>query len=284
MMFLFLVDTTTRVREDARPNRHNSFRSVFDSRMTHTHTIEYDFFSAATILLLSLAASSSSAEDYYGSPDDDIPGDGPPPYPLAPPSEEFCRSNDLGSDVYISFFEPCTFQFYEEKPRVVGVPGRDGARFSCHGYNGGDDAIATAERKVLMWPDSCVAAGPRCYSMRDHPGLMTDTVFGDSDYPLDYPVKAAVVSVDCRSDFAKAQEFMKDLPEELTMVSDALLSAGRALIFVGVAFIFMGICCCFGCFRVCLCPDGKARRRQVHYSAIPLVPAVPVATKQEMLV
>ena len=68
-------------------------------------------------------------------------------------SSRYGKSNILGDDAYLSFFTPCDFAFY----KTDLVPDH----FSCDEVDP-SVLIKTESRKVMMWPESCVAVGPRC--------------------------------------------------------------------------------------------------------------------------
>merc|ERR1719330_2231445 len=85
------------------------------------------------------------------------------------PSPEMCASmNQLGSDLYLSLFSPCTFTFY------TNTYADTNGTFSCDGVDG--EVFAVEYSKVLGWPDSCVAHGPRCYDLAAHPSLRNFTL------------------------------------------------------------------------------------------------------------
>ena len=175
------------------------------------------------------------------------------PNPFAPPSDKFCQSNSLGDDAYVSIFKPCEFTFYTTDVTPE--------HFSCDAYDDDTKVIKTEDRKVVMWPDSCVAAGPRCYSLTHYPELSNFTFYQDTDYSMEFPANATVVSVDCTADFAKAQEFLDNLPEELGEVAAAICWVAVVFSIAVVACIVACICCCFGACR--------GRREPRHYMAIP---------------
>ena len=175
------------------------------------------------------------------------------PFPLAPPSDEFCRTNTLGDDLYISFFKPCDFTFY----KTSGSFKPD--HFSCDSVDG--TTVKIESRKVLMWPESCVAAGPRCYYLADYPDLSNFTTFDGSEYySMAFPADATVASVDCTADFAEAQLFMENLPQELEDVAHSISFVGYVLLFAVLASIVACICCC--------CPWGR-RRALPNYTLLP---------------
>jgi len=163
------------------------------------------------------------------------------PYPFAPPSDDFCSSNTLGDDMYFSFFVPCDFVFYDTN----AMP----EHFSCDSYGKSTTVIKKQQRKVIMWPESCVASGPRCYSIKDNPNLYNFTLFNDTEYSMVFPKSATVVSVDCTADFAKANEFLENLPEELADVAKSISFAAGVFLFAVIAAIVACICCCFGACR-----------------------------------
>ncbi len=129
-------------------------------------------------------------------------------FPRATPFEDFCKSNNLGDDSYLSSSGPCNFTFYS------GISFKPD-HFSCDGIED-DNIVKIMSFKVLMWPESCVAAGPRCYLLADHPDLSDYTdVFDGSIYntkrvDVSFPADATVVSVDCSGDFAQAQLLLKN--------------------------------------------------------------------------
>uniref|UniRef100_A0A7S4QJW3 Uncharacterized protein n=1 Tax=Ditylum brightwellii TaxID=49249 RepID=A0A7S4QJW3_9STRA len=173
-----------------------------------------------------------------------------PPHTLSPPTKEFCSSNTLGDDTYLSFFEPCEFIFYDSTVKPD--------QFSCGGLDDNDAVVIKKQkRKVIWWPDSCVAGGPRCYDLIENPHLSNYTFYENTEYAMDFPSNAKVVSVDCSADFEKAQELADSLPvESMTFVI--------ALFFLSVvACVIVGICCCCGA-----CCDRRRDRRLDSYQMV----------------
>ena len=161
-----------------------------------------------------------------------------PPFPFTPPSEAFCKSNILGDDAYLSFFTPCDFAFY----KTDLVPDH----FSCDEVDP-SVLIKTESRKVMMWPESCVAVGPRCYSLVDYPDLFKFAINSDEEnYAMEFPSDATVVSVDCTADFAKVEVFMESLGPEIEHVASSIAFASGVVLFAVVAAIVACFCCCFG--------------------------------------
>ena len=185
------------------------------------------------------------------------------PYPFAPPSGDFCNSNTLGDDTYFSVFVPCDFVFYDTKVMPK--------HFSCGDYGSSTTVVKKQQRKVIMWPESCVAAGPRCYSIEDNPTLHNFTLFNDTEFAIVFPTNATVVSVDCTADFAKVNEFIENLPEELAGVAASISFAAGVFLFAVIAAIVACICCCCGACR-------RERHPQGTYLAVPshVVKAEPV--------
>lgn len=226
------------------------------------------FCAFAVLLLPALANVEASASlDDYGY-DSSASSSSTLPYPFAPPSDDFCDSNTLGDDVYFSVFVPCKFVFYDTKV----MPDH----FSCDSYDKSTTVLKKEQRKVVMWPESCVAAGPRCYSIQDNPNLYNYTLFNDTEeFAMIFPETATVVSVDCTADFAKVNEFLENLPEELADVAASISFAAGVFLFAVIAAIVACICCCF----------GACRRRERHvpaeatYMAVPshIVKATPVS-------
>ena len=187
------------------------------------------------------------------------------PYPFAPPSDDFCASNTLGDDAYVSVFVPCDFVFYDTKV----LP----EHFSCDSYGKSTTVIKKEARKIVMWPESCVAAGPRCYSIDDNPTLYNYTLFNETEFAMDFPKEATVVSVDCTADFAKVDEFIQNLPEELADVAASIGFAAGVFLFAVIAAIVACICCCFGA-----CRRNRHSSPEGTYMAVPshVVKAQPI--------
>jgi hypothetical protein len=174
------------------------------------------------------------------------------PAPFAPPSAEFCENNKLGDDMYFSILKPCNFIFYKSSS-FTGSGGL-GDHFSCGDILQEEGVIiATEMRRVVEWPDSCVAVGPRCYSIEDHPSLVNFTLFSgdgdvvnDEDYAMTFPPDADIVSVDCTADYEAVQEVAQNLPEELQNVAGAFVFFGVVVLISTIAFI---VTCCMCCFK-----------------------------------
>ena len=199
-------------------------------------------------ILLFLLPVSLSAAKHSSKP--------PLPNPFSPPSEEFCETNTLGDDTYFSIFIPCDFTFYATDV----LPDH----FSCDAYSDADSTVIMREHtKVVMWPDSCVAVGPRCYSIKDNPHLNNYTFYDGTDYSMEFPPDATVVSVDCTADFAKAKEFLDNLPEELGKVAASIGFVAMVLAIAVLASIICCIFCCIWAFR------GHDRPPHGTYTVIP---------------
>jgi hypothetical protein len=176
------------------------------------------------------------------------------PYPFTPPSHDFCKSNTLGDDTYLSFFKPCEFTFFKASSKPD--------HFSCDLY---DESIAIKmeSRKVLFWPESCIAAGPRCYDLNDYPDLSNFTIYDDvENLSMHFPPEATVVSVDCTADYTQAQIFLDNLPEELEHVAQSIAFVGIVLLVAVLAGIVACICC------ICFCCFGPRKKRTGDYMPI----------------
>jgi hypothetical protein len=176
------------------------------------------------------------------------------PYPFAPPSDDFCKSNTLGDDTYLSFFKPCEFAFFTASSKPD--------HFSCDSFDE-SMAIKIESRKVLFWPESCIAAGPRCYDLKDYPDLSNFTIYDDVDnFSMRFPPEATVVSVDCTADYTQAQVFLDNLPEELEDVAQSIAFVGIVLFVAVLAGIVACICC------ICFCCFGARKKRRDDYTPI----------------
>lgn len=228
------------------------------------------FLSALSVVVLSTAlmlgaASAGTTKDLHSYGSYEYSSSGELPYPFAPPSDDFCDSNTLGDDVYFSVFTPCDFVFYD----TTDMP----QHFSCDSYGKSTTVVKKQQRKVVMWPESCVAAGPRCYSIKENPNLYNFTLFNDTDFSMQFPENATVVSVDCTADFAKVDDFLKNLPQELEDVAKSIGFAAGVFLFAVIAAIVACICCCFGACR-------RHPREATTYMAVPshVVKAQPIET------
>jgi hypothetical protein len=210
-----------------------------------------------TILLFLLPAFLSAAKDSSNPR-----SKAPLPNPFSPPSDEFCKANKLGDDSYISIFVPCDFTFYATDI----LPDH----FSCDTYNDDDSTVITKEQtKIVMWPDSCVAAGPRCYSIADYPELSNFTFYEDTEYHMEFPSNATVVSVDCTADFAKAKEFLDNLPEEFGEVAASISFLALVLAIAVLACIIACICGC-----IIACRGAQVRPPHGSYTEVPSHPSI----------
>lgn len=207
-------------------------------------------------LVLLLSATLLSAAEAAKSAEHDSSSSGTLPYPFAPSSDDFCDSNTLGDDTYFSVFAPCDFVFYDTKTMPE--------HFSCDSYGTSTTIVKKEQRKVVMWPESCVAAGPRCYSIEEYPSLYNLTLFNDTEFAMAVPKDATVVSVDCTADFEKVNEFIENLPEELAEVAASISFAAGVFLFAVIAAIVACICCCFGA-----CRRDRPRSAEATYMAVP---------------
>ena len=193
----------------------------------------------------------------------------PPPIPFAPPSPEFCNSNTLGDDVYLSFFKPCEFTFYMYSVDVDDDNALPIDHFSCDTIDDSDSAIIIKQedRKVMLWPESCVALGPRCYDLSMYPNLYNFTLFEGTEYAMTFPSEANVVSVDCSADFERVTKFVENLPLELKEVAEAISFAAFAIVFAVLVAVVSCICCCGACSNNRRGGDGN--KRHASYVTVP---------------
>lgn len=146
--------------------------------------------------------------------------------------------------------------------------------FSCDSYGKSTRTVVKKEqRKIVMWPESCVATGPRCYSIEDNPSLYNYTLFNETEFAMIFPKNASVVSVDCRADFATVNQFIENLPEELADVAASISFAAGVFLFAVIAAIVACICCCFGA-----CRRHRHSSPEATYMAVPshVVKAQPI--------
>jgi hypothetical protein len=198
-----------------------------------------------TIAILALTARTTQGQDSSGT--GTSTEESPPPYPFEPPSAEFCHHNKLGDDLYISFFSPCNFTFYKGP-----VTTSDANSFSCVGIvnNTNEEIISIEERRVVAWPDSCVADGPRCYNLSEYPNLSNFTLFGQNDdyYQMKFPNDASYVSVDCSNDYRLAKEAMDHLPPDvMEPLKQAIIFFGIMIVLVIIVIVLLCCACCGGC-------------------------------------
>mmetsp|Transcript_14651 Transcript_14651/g.20010 ORF Transcript_14651/g.20010 Transcript_14651/m.20010 type:complete len:244 (-) Transcript_14651:70-801(-) len=182
----------------------------------------------------------------------------PPPssHQILPPSDDFCTYNSLGDDTYISFFEPCEFIFYDS----TVMP----EHFSCGDFLKDNESNAIVvvkqqKRKVMMWPDSCVANGPRCYNLSQNPHLSNYTLYENTEYAMEFPAEATIVSVNCSADFVRVQEFTDNIPESWVKVTREATFGIALFFFSAMACLVAGICCCCGA-----CNDRYGGRRSSY--------------------
>ena len=97
-----------------------------------------------------------------------------------------------------------------ERPRSFTAMG---GRYQCDDdfdvwrYDDGD--CWSKSKKVEMWPEFCVALGPRCYSLTDHPNLIAHHdlfSFFTSAFEMPIPSNATSVTVNCSADFETWKE------------------------------------------------------------------------------
>mmetsp|Transcript_4612 Transcript_4612/g.6014 ORF Transcript_4612/g.6014 Transcript_4612/m.6014 type:complete len:253 (+) Transcript_4612:77-835(+) len=201
--------------------------------------------SGLMILLLRIIVLVSSEADVSSEVASSTFSDSSIPYPFEPPSSQFCKNNSLGSDIYVSIFSPCVFTFYKNNTSLPSSI----RTFSCTEILNNtidEKVVIIEERKVVGWPDSCVATGPRCYDLNKHPELANFTLFDESSYySMPFPADATVVSVDCSQDYRKAKEAMKNLPHELEPIAHAIMFFGLMMLLGSLLCVFL--CCTFVC-------------------------------------
>lgn len=220
-------------------------------------------------LALLVAASASSvrqSDPTSTSPTTKAKSSQSPPIPFAPPSQDFCNSNTLGDDVYLSFFKPCDFTFYSVDTDAIPIE-----QFSCDAIDDSDSAaiIKQEDRKVMLWPESCVALGPRCYDLSLYPNLYNFTLFEGTEYAMTFPSEANVVSVDCSADFESVGKFVANLPLELKEVAEAISFVAFAIMFAVLAAVISCICCCCGACSNNRRGGGGDNKRHGSYVTVP---------------
>ena len=219
-----------------------------------------------------------------------------PPPVIEPPSQEFCAENQLGDQMYpISVFQACTFKFYATTS-TPSSSSSDSPPYSCPVSGEIDDStlISTQYRQVVGWPDVCIANGPRCYSIADNPSLVNFTLYSDamvnalqdltddetvkqdidlSQYKMEFPDGASVVSVDCSGDFQRAQQFAQDFPQIAEEV-------GRGLTYLSIVLLVC-VLLCVGTACACLatCFNSAGKHSKSHYIAVPSTDYVGPAVK-----
>ena len=165
------------------------------------------------------------------------------PLPIDPPSASFCQSNELGSDYYVSLFKPCVFTFYNSTSAVDDDN-------SCNDVDS-SSIVTTEERFVMLWPESCVAYGPRCYSMADNPDLFkfTNSEVGNMDDGAPFPADALSVSVTCSVDYSQARAFAN------TVENDSVKAIFPMILLI-VFFLILSFCFCAG-GTACCCGGSR---------------------------
>ena len=188
------------------------------------------------------------------------------PYPFSPPIDnpQFCETNDLYQSIYISFFANCNLVFYNTSTSLD--------QFTCP-----SDLEGIEEQRRVFWPDSCVALGPRCYSIDENPDLFNYTFISvngnNDDFKMaPFPINSGIVSVDCSADYELVEEFMANLPENIEEI------AGTMMVLILTVVLVFGLCC--GCLCCGLGTTiGALCCRPGRKDYIPVASGVPVATK-----
>ena len=108
--------------------------------------------------------------------------------------------------------------------------------------------MSRERRKIMGWPDSCVANGPRCYNLKEYPNLRNFTIFSDTEYAVTFPGDADIVSVvDCSGDYAEAMNAMENLPLAFGPMVNAIYFFSMLMLVSLV--VCAGLCCCCMCMR-----------------------------------
>jgi len=137
------------------------------------------------------------------------------------------------------------------------------------------EIVKIQDRKVFLWPDSCVALGDRCYSMDGDSikyALATSTIFANYSYAMTFPQDATFVSVSCAADYESFEEFTETFPNLESLIKWIVYSLVATLFFISAVLlgtimcICGGTCRCFG-YMCCSCPQ---KQRQT-YQEIPIV-------------
>ena len=120
----------------------------------------------------------------------------------------------------------------------------------------------------MLWPESCVALGPRCYDLSAYPNLYNFTLFEGTEYAMIFPPEANVVAVDCSADFERVTKFVENLPLELKEVAEAISFAAFVFALAVLVAVVSCICCCCGA-----CTSnrrgGNGNRRHGSYVTVP---------------
>uniref|UniRef100_A0A7S2WAK5 Uncharacterized protein n=1 Tax=Eucampia antarctica TaxID=49252 RepID=A0A7S2WAK5_9STRA len=201
------------------------------------------------------------------------------PIPFAPPSDEFCTSNSLGDDFYISVFEPCKVVFFTNSS-ISDSTGE--GHYSCddHAYEP-NQVVSEAQLQVFMWPESCVANGPRCYLLKENPDLVEYLIDPNNIYTVNdifsFPEDATAVSVSCVADYAKFQKTMKTAQDDFSTSSLVHPLIGITAL---LGILSLAVCLC-GCGVMFCCCSQRPRNRPTYqpvvFSTVPSTDPKPSA-------
>jgi len=190
--------------------------------------------------------------------DDDTSSELPSvPIPFAPPSDEFCTTNTLGDDFYVSLWEPCKFVFFNSTcTSELG-------HYTCDDTYDPSQEVSEAQLQVLLWPDSCVANGPRYYLMKENPELKNYVFDGANSNPENYtysfPEDTAAFSVSCAADFAAAKVTLNNMEGSFNSMFHPFVGMTILCSVLGICFCLGGGICC--CCCVPLCKKSRPRQR-----------------------
>mgnify|MGYP005846242595 CR=1 FL=1 len=192
-----------------------------------------------------------------------------------------CHENSSPHGFYGAFLQPCEFQFRQST--AAGRTGDDPDACSddvstllakpvpMHWFFNltdhfdkddwdkmSSDDVPSAE-ELMLWPDQCVGAAPRCYSIEFSNADIKDTLA--KLFPDDIPEDATHVRVDCRGDAAALSRVVYSLAGGLEKSSATIFAWMVTVVLLSLVAILW---CLYGCARLCCYAGGKYNNKKYH--------------------
>lgn len=192
---------------------------------------------------------------------------------------EDCQVDNTPHGFYGAFLLPCTFEFRQanvlsdsedscsdEASTLVSKPTPMHWFFNLTEHFDKDDwdkmsrdDFPSAE-ELMLWPDQCVGAVPRCYAIADSNVAIKDTL--SKLFPDGLPEGATHVRVDCTGDAVElsrlvhsfADIFDKSVPTLIALMATVLVFS-----------IVLAMWCIYACLRLCFQPKSKFRAGPAYH-------------------
>jgi hypothetical protein len=183
---------------------------------------------------------------------------------------EDCQVDTTPRGYYGAFLQPCTFEFRSsdantggdacsnEHSTLVSKPVPMHWFFNLTDHFDKDDwdsmssdDIPSAE-DMMLWPDQCVGAVPRCYNLAEANDDIKDTLA--RLFPDGTPDDATHVRVDCTGDAAALSRVIYSFADGFEKSAPYLIASVVTFVLL---ILVLAMWCIYACLRLCMGPQSK---------------------------